>query len=95
MSIGYWLVAATTKQFVNVAICSASYVRGPDDANVLGLFCSVHEHKGAVLMSDHDLDESGVNRGTYDLWTTESAVGLFTAVTGSAPSDEVVKSLQD
>lgn len=88
MSTCFWLVSKATKQCVHIATRSVSYVAGPEEGNVLGLFCTVHEHQGAVLLSDNDFEG-----WEYDKWTLENAVERYMAITGKAPNQDVVNSM--
>lgn len=90
MSVCYWLVSKATKQCVHLAERSASYVAGPSNTNVLGLFCSVHEHSGAVLLADNDFDG-----GEFDKWTLENAAERYKAVTGENVNADVIQSLHE
>lgn len=87
MSYCVHLVSLRTMQAVQLATVSAAagYTRGPESNSVVGLYCSVHDHQGAILMDTHELDNRELNRSNLTWWDDGNAADLYTELTGKQP----------
>lgn len=88
MSTRYYLVSLKTMQAVSVATSGGAGVRGPDNGDVVGLFCKVYDHiSDAVLMHDGELERRDLCHDELTYWTAENAAERYVALTGEQPPD--------